>query len=410
MLQRLLIEKMENRILVGITMFVGIMILVGWVAIKEPARMSSFDRQFLARSIERGGEQFALKCVTCHGPEGHGIGGRAPGLNNPHLFGYNFFADLDTELDDLDSSRAQLETERTNLAEELVAEDTTDERKEEIQARIVEISEEMDALDAQLQPIMEERQAIIDQLQPAILKGYPITTDADGNVQINTSRLEQVEFGGSLAQYITVTLHSGRPGSNSYWPAPMVSWSQDGGGPLRDDQVQDIVNYILNWDKGDDWTIQDALAVEQYAVWPLSPGTGSAGTEAEVAGTDVEAVLAQIESETIVGDPDYGQQLYMSQVAVATGGVLGCNGCHVGGVSAPPTAGTFDRVQNERLQQPQFADYTPEHYLIESILQPEAYVVPGWSGGIMPNNFGSRLSVQELADIVAFLETQVTAE
>ena len=37
-MNRLIIERIEGRILVGITMFVAIMILVGWVAINEPAR------------------------------------------------------------------------------------------------------------------------------------------------------------------------------------------------------------------------------------------------------------------------------------------------------------------------------------------------------------------------------------
>ena len=408
-MQRLLIEKMENRILVGITMFVGIMILVGWVAIKEPARMASFDGQFLARSIERGGELFATNCATCHGEDGLGIGGRAPALNNPHMFGYNFFADIESELDELDSSRVRLEAQRADLAEELVADDTTDERREEIQESILEVSEELDALDAQLEPLLEERQARIDQLQPAILTGYPISTDEEGNVDIISSRLEQVAWGGTLEQYIVTTLNHGRPGSNSYWPAPMVAWAQRGGGPLRDDQVRDIANYILNWDKGDDWIVQDALEVNQYAIWPLSAGGGGADTDVEVVGTDVAAILEQIQAENIVGDPVYGEDLYVSQVAVATGGVLGCNSCHVGGVNGPPTEGTYDRVEDERLEVPQFEGYSPQQYLIESIIHPEAYIVPGWAA-IMPNNFGSRLSLQELADIVAFLETQVTAE
>ena len=45
-------------------MFVGMMILVGWVAINEEARMQSFVRQHTGRSIERGAELFASLCPS----------------------------------------------------------------------------------------------------------------------------------------------------------------------------------------------------------------------------------------------------------------------------------------------------------------------------------------------------------
>ena len=70
-------------------MFVGMMILVGWVAINEEARMQAFVRQHTGRSIERGAELFASLCSECHGEEGYGADNRAPGLNNPHLFGFD---------------------------------------------------------------------------------------------------------------------------------------------------------------------------------------------------------------------------------------------------------------------------------------------------------------------------------
>ena len=53
---------------------------------------------------------------------------------------------------------------------------------------------------------------------------------------------------------------------------------------------------------------------------------------------------------------------------------------------------------------------TAEEYLIESILLPEAYIVPGWdviadspSDGPMPLDFGEKMTAQELADIIAWL-------
>ena len=51
-LKRLLIDRIENRVLIGITIFLATMVLVGWVAINEPGRMASFDQVYMARSTE----------------------------------------------------------------------------------------------------------------------------------------------------------------------------------------------------------------------------------------------------------------------------------------------------------------------------------------------------------------------
>ncbi len=42
-------------------------------------------------------------------------------------------------------------------------------------------------------------------------------------------------------------------------------------------------------------------------------------------------------------------------------------------------------------------------YTLSSIVNPNAYVVPGYPGNVMPATFGQKLSRQQLADLVAFL-------
>ena len=42
-------------------------------------------------------------------------------------------------------------------------------------------------------------------------------------------------------------------------------------------------------------------------------------------------------------------------------------------------------------------------FLKESIVDPEAYIAKGYSGGIMPNTFGKSLSSTQVNDLVAFL-------
>ncbi|MCY4526778.1 MAG: hypothetical protein OXB89_09230, partial [Anaerolineaceae bacterium] len=80
--------------------------------------------------------------------------------------------------------------------------------------------------------------------------------------------------------------------------------------------------------------------------------------------------------------------------------------CHNLATVAPPTEGTFTRVENTRLADPNLAAYSAEHYIVESILAPNAYVVEGYPANNMPQNFGERLDAQLLADLVAYLSSQ----
>ena len=69
------------------------------------------------------------------------------------------------------------------------------------------------------------------------------------------------------------------------------------------------------------------------------------------------------------------------------------------------TDGTFTRVTNERLKEAQFAGFTPEEYLIDSIVKPADYLVPGFQS-LMVQNLGTEvLNAQDLADIIAYLKT-----
>jgi hypothetical protein len=135
MLQRMLIDKIENRILVGVVAFVGIMVLVGWVAMNENERMRSFDRMFTGRSIEFGAELFASNCSSCHGNDGRGINGRGPALNSPHFFGYDYFAATNNQIATLVSEENSLNAELDALRDELVSGNVNDERRAEILER-----------------------------------------------------------------------------------------------------------------------------------------------------------------------------------------------------------------------------------------------------------------------------------
>ncbi|MCB9450781.1 MAG: c-type cytochrome [Anaerolineaceae bacterium] len=375
MIERMLIGRIENRVLVGVVAFLGIMIITGWVAINEGARMQAYQDLQLARSIENGAALFVVNCARCHSADGRGVQGAGPGLNNPQLFGYDFFPETTQQITELTSEKKSLQTER-GLA------DTTDARKAEIDSRVSAIDSEIDALSTQVRT----------QVQPAVDKGYD---------PVNFSRLKNLGWVGTLDSFIFTTLVHGRPASAAYSTlGAMPAWSQTAGGPMRDDQLQDITNYILNWNR--DWTLDDLFAVNHFAVQPVDPATFVATntdpTIMQAYNNDVDAVVAALADVT--GNPAAGETLY--------NGALGCAGCHVAGagVVAPHLEGTYTRVVDSRLTLPQFQGYTAEKYLVESILLPDAFLAPPNYANAMLPNFAERLTLQNVADLVAFLETQ----
>lgn len=449
MFERMLIDKIEHRILVGTVMFLGIMLLVGWVAINENARMTSFEEQFEARSVERGAALFNTNCTSCHGIDGRGLVGQAPGLNNPHLFGHDYFADINRQISGLNTEIAMasaelndVDAEISALNEEAIDPNTSDERFEEINARLSEIGNiqseiddlveesgtediseerlaeievrlsELEAellgdpeiiaqvadLQLQLDDAIAERDTIINQLSSAEAAGFPPLEILEDGTVVQEVRLGQMAWSGTLHDYLYTTLVHGRPGSENWWPSGqggMAAWAQLGGGPLRADQVEDIVTYILNFER--EWTVEDALTVQQFGVIPGSTDGPETAIADDFPGTDYETVQAiTAEIANLEADPVAGEAAYSANA---------CVGCHIDGTIGPITSGTFARVTDERLNESQFAGYTVEEYLVESIINPSAYVASGYTDG-MPPNFPNNLSLQDLADIIAYLETQ----
>ncbi|MDE2858614.1 MAG: cytochrome c [Chloroflexota bacterium] len=410
-----MIKSVESRILTGIVMFVAIMILVGWVAINEEARMQAFVYQHTGRSIERGAELYASLCAECHGEQGYGALLRAPGLNNPHFFGYDPVGEQTAAIANANRTLVRLSDDSNDLFEELTnaANPPSDERQNQIQAEMEAIQAQIDDQRSIIAQAIAVRQAILGSLSTAVEKGlFPLwdtITDSDrtafNEIEVffnnNGARLAQVGWAGDLRGYVVTTLIHGRPGSLNIWPnsnGGMVAWSQLAGGALRQDQIEDLATYILNWDKGDNWTLEDFLAVEQYGK-PLSDGSIPGLPQPDPAGDNPEMILARWAEEEIVGSAGNGAVLYDTK--------FGCTSCHRDGASAPDTIGTWTRVLNERLTLPQFAGYMGERYLIESIVLPAVYAVDSYSSGVMPADFGTRqMTDQQLADVVAFLKTQ----
>jgi mono/diheme cytochrome c family protein len=101
------------------------------------------------------------------------------------------------------------------------------------------------------------------------------------------------------------------------------------------------------------------------------------------------------------GDPERGKVLAI-QLTCAI-----CHGTHGPGLGAAPGLPRIMERGELRIADPAYEGNasTIREYLIESILLPKVYVVPGDWPVSMPTDFGDRLTDQDLADILAWLDT-----
>jgi mono/diheme cytochrome c family protein len=200
----------------------------------------------------------------------------------------------------------------------------------------------------------------------------------------NGERLAAVGFSGTLTDYLEGVISAGRPvpSAGTNYPQRMPTWAQAYGGPLRKDQIESLVVFIENWED---------RALAEVGAAPSAPS----GTPI---GTDITVSLPE-------GNADQG-------AALAQGAQGGCSACHELAAVGPPwaaagdTPGVFVRA-SDRINE---SDYTgnattAQQYLIESIVQPNAFVVSGYEAGIMPQDYAQRLTAQQVADLIAYMES-----
>src|SRR5919197_5878147 len=126
----------------------------------------------------------------------------------------------------------------------------------------------------------------------------------------------------------------------------------------------------------------------------VAAGCGSEGTVAPLPNT-VEGTLpaATTAAPAAKGNPAAGKAVFAS---------AGCGGCHTYKPAGATGKGGPDldklAADAKKANQGSLADYT-----LTSIKDPNAYIVPGFSQGVMPDTYGTSLSSKQLADLVAFL-------
>ena len=213
-------------------------------------------------------------------------------------------------------------------------------------------------------------------------EGTPLGPALNRASLFNGDYLNAIGWTGSLDDFLSSTVSAGRPlpTEGTSFPQRMPTWSQTFGGPLRIDQIENVVTFIMNW--GD------------RAIAGVEP---TETTEDLMMGSDIFVELPE-------GDVAAGQVLAEE--------TLGCTACHTLTEVGPPWE-AMDGLPGIgvrggiRIQQD---DYTgnatsSDQYLIESVVETNVHIVEGFQPDIMPTNFGDRLTFQDMADLLAFLKT-----
>ena len=186
-------------------------------------------------------------------------------------------------------------------------------------------------------------------------------------------RMAELGWGSTLEDYIVSTIAGGRPVSTrpALYPGKgngyaMPPWSQDFGGPFRPDQIQNLADYILNWQ-------EEATGEVRVDRQPFIP-------------QEADPLLA-------------GQRVFVQ---------AGCIACHtVEGLAVGvvgPELTNIGTVAETRIE-----GYTAEEYIRESILDPAAYIAPDCPNGpcteptVMPLTFSETLSDEQFENLVLYL-------
>lgn len=146
----------------------------------------------------------------------------------------------------------------------------------------------------------------------------------------------------------------------------------------------------------------------------ISPDMGTqlaaqeAGKVVSAVPTKVPPTIAELTPEQIYAGlpPDLVAAASNADIskapAIAT--ARGCIGCHSLDPNAKMTGPTWFNVGNTAITR--VPGTGPAEYIHQSIINPNAFVVPGFPSGVMPQTYGQQLSPDELGTMIAYLLSQ----
>lgn len=186
-----------------------------------------------------------------------------------------------------------------------------------------------------------------------------------------SQRLKEVAWEGSKQEYFRAITVMGN--SSQGMPAFDKAYRYDALTALTNDQIENVIAYLLN-----------------FETFPCHPPL-----------KPVQKTLATTVADLPAGNAINGEVLYNI--------TYGCSACH-GDINIPesnaigPWGAIFKDLDNR------IDGYTAADYAYESILLPSAHISPSCPTGPctgppsgMPNNFGLRMTNQDMADLLAYL-------
>jgi mono/diheme cytochrome c family protein len=133
------------------------------------------------------------------------------------------------------------------------------------------------------------------------------------------------------------------------------------------------------------WTVFVSLIMLLLSTLACSLGASGGGGN-----MSVEELQAEFD-KLPAGDAARGEQIFVAQP---------CKTCHIDLGVGPAFPGSPALAA---LAATRKSGYSAQLYLYESIVAPNAYIVPGFQKDIMPAEYHETLSRQELADLVTYL-------
>jgi cytochrome c551/c552 len=106
-----------------------------------------------------------------------------------------------------------------------------------------------------------------------------------------------------------------------------------------------------------------------------------------------DTVIGKLPTTGPKGNPARGKPVFVSN---------GCGACHT--FTPAGTTGKVGPNLNNLAASAQKANQgTLTQFIRASIVDPGAYVAPGYPAGVMPTTYGQQIKAQQLADLVVFL-------
>lgn len=140
---------------------------------------------------------------------------------------------------------------------------------------------------------------------------------------------------------------------------------------------------------------EQLYAKEASGVVEVAP-TAVPRTFADLTPEEVTAGLpADFAAALAAADPAKGQNVATSN---------GCIGCHSTDPAVTMTGPTWHNLGDTAVNR--VPGESPALYIHDSIVNPNAFVVPGFPSGVMPQIYGDTIPLEDLADLVAYLLSQ----